>query len=87
MKSSAIVPAGSLMLDGMRGSLSRALILMSVAEASLAVATGPGEALRLSPLASAGWLGLLITVPRFRLGSLMVAISHGFFSARGRVLS
>ena len=62
LKSSAILPAGSSMLDGMRGSLSQTSILMSViAEASLRDAIGPGEALRLSPLAFAGWLGLLVT--------------------------
>jgi membrane-associated protease RseP (regulator of RpoE activity) len=61
LKSSEIVPAGSA-LTGMGGSLSQASILMSVlVHASLGDAVGAGNALRLSPLAFAGWLGLLVT--------------------------
>lgn len=62
LKSSAIVPAGSPVLEGMRGSLSQVSILMSlVADASLRDSLRAGDAFRLSPLAFAGWLGLLVT--------------------------
>jgi membrane-associated protease RseP (regulator of RpoE activity) len=62
LKSSAIVPAGSSVLEGLRGSLSQSSILMSlIVHASLGEVIRPGEALRLSPLAFAGWLGLLVT--------------------------
>lgn len=62
LKSSEVVPAGSSLLEGMRGSLSQASILMSIiVDASLGDAIRAGEALRLSPLAFAGWLGLLVT--------------------------
>jgi membrane-associated protease RseP (regulator of RpoE activity) len=62
LKSSEVVPAGSTTLEGMHGSLSQASVLMSVlVNASLGDAIRPGDALRLSPLAFAGWLGLLVT--------------------------
>ena len=62
LKSSAILPVGSSMLEGLRGSLSQSSILMSViVDASLGDTIHAGEALRLSPLAFAGWLGLLVT--------------------------
>jgi membrane-associated protease RseP (regulator of RpoE activity) len=62
LKSSEIVPAGSTALESMHGSLSQASILMSVlVNASLGDAVSAGSALRLSPLAFAGWLGLLVT--------------------------
>jgi membrane-associated protease RseP (regulator of RpoE activity) len=62
LKSSAILPVGSSMLEGLRGSLSQSSILMSViVDASLGDTIRAGEALRLSPLAFAGWLGLLVT--------------------------
>ena len=62
LKSSVVVPAGSAVLEGMRGSLSQTSILMSIlVDASLGNSIGGGDALRLSPLAFAGWLGLLVT--------------------------
>jgi membrane-associated protease RseP (regulator of RpoE activity) len=62
LQSSVILPAGSAMLEGMRGSLSQSSILMSVVvNASLGDSMRAGDALRLSPLAYAGWLGLLVT--------------------------
>src|SRR5688572_112635 len=58
LKSSDILPAGSSMLEGLRGSLSQSSILMSViVDASLGDTIRAGDALRLSPLAFAGWLG------------------------------
>jgi membrane-associated protease RseP (regulator of RpoE activity) len=61
LKSSEIVPAGSA-LGGLGGSFSQASILMTIlVNASLGDAVGAGNALRLSPLAFAGWLGLLVT--------------------------
>jgi membrane-associated protease RseP (regulator of RpoE activity) len=62
LKSSEIVPAGSPAVDGMGGSFSQASILMSVlVNASLGDTVSAGDTLRLSPLAFAGWLGLLVT--------------------------
>jgi membrane-associated protease RseP (regulator of RpoE activity) len=62
LTSSEVVAAGSSMLEGMGGSLSQASILMSIiVDASLGDAIRAGDALRLSPLAFAGWLGLLVT--------------------------
>ncbi|HWR54050.1 MAG TPA: site-2 protease family protein [Bryobacteraceae bacterium] len=62
LKSSEVVPADSSVLEGMRGSISQASILMSIiVEASLGQTIRAGDALRLSPLAFAGWLGLLVT--------------------------
>jgi len=62
LKSSEIMPAGSPTLQGLGGSLSQSSILMSVlVNASLGDAVSAGAALRLSPLAFAGWLGLLVT--------------------------
>jgi membrane-associated protease RseP (regulator of RpoE activity) len=62
LKSSEIVAVGPPILEGLSGSLAQASILMSVlTQASLGEAVGTGQALRLSPLAFAGWLGLLVT--------------------------
>jgi membrane-associated protease RseP (regulator of RpoE activity) len=62
LKSSAILPLGSSMLERLHGSLSQSSILMSLlVQASLGDSVRAGDALRLSPLAFAGWLGLLVT--------------------------
>jgi membrane-associated protease RseP (regulator of RpoE activity) len=62
LKTSAIVPGGSSLTEGLGGPMSQASILMSaVIELSLGDAVATGDALRLSPLAFAGWLGLLVT--------------------------
>jgi membrane-associated protease RseP (regulator of RpoE activity) len=64
LKTSTVVPAaGVTMMEGLRGPLSQASILMGwLIDLSLGGdAVGTGDALRLSPLAFAGWLGLLVT--------------------------
>ncbi len=62
LKTSTVVPAGASVFEGLRGSMSQASILMSfLVHASLGEPMGARDAIQLSPLAFAGWLGLLIT--------------------------
>ncbi|MBI1899175.1 MAG: site-2 protease family protein [Acidobacteria bacterium] len=62
LRGSEILPASPEMARGMAGPLSQVSILLSLLmKASLGDALVSGEALRLSPMAFAGWLGLLIT--------------------------